>query len=662
VVKLTTKKVFKPESIIMLLLIYDCMADNDYTAKDIVVLSGTQGVRKRPAMYIGSTASPGFIHLLYEVLDNAIDEAIAGYCRNITIRLSKEDGQDVAEISDDGRGIPIDPIPKVGKPALEVIMTSLHSGAKFDNKIYQVSGGLHGVGLTVVNSLSEYTEVLVKKGGKKYRQRFSRGSPVSELEVIESISEKDTGTTIKFKPDKEIFSVNSFDTIALQERVRDLSFLNPKIKITLIDGREAQEKTEVFVSQNGLSDFISYLKGQTGELSKPISFSKSQNNIKVEAVFQYINAYSEELLSFVNNIRTSEGGMHVVGFHTALTRVITNYMQKGTKKPTRQETSIEGDDTREGLVGIISILMQDPEFEGQTKEKLGNSTVKTLVDSVSYAAISTYLEENPGEASKIIAKVTAAAEARESARKARELARKKNMFEGAVLPGKLADCTENDPEKVEIFIVEGESAAGSSKQGRDRFYQAILPLRGKILNVEKASDEKIFNNAELHTMVTAFGTGIKETFNPDKLRYNKIILLTDADVDGSHIRTLLLTFFYRYMQPLVQRGHVYIAQPPLYKISKGREVKYAYSEAEMSTILKEYEQKAALQRYKGLGEMNPEQLWETTMDPQHRVLKQVVIKDAERANAIFTVLMGLDVEARRKFLEEHSSEVSFLDV
>jgi DNA gyrase subunit B len=638
------------------------MADNDYTGKDIVVLSGPQGVRKRPAMYIGSTASSGFIHLLYEVLDNAIDEAIAGYCRNITIRLSKEDNQDVAEVGDDGRGIPIDLIPKVGKPALEVIMTSLHSGAKFDNKIYQVSGGLHGVGLTVVNSLSEYTEVIVKKGGAKYRQRFSRGSPTTELETIDKVSEKDTGTNIKFKPDGEIFSVNSFDTIALQERIRDLSFLNPKIKITLIDGREGPEKTEVFISQNGASDFINYLRGQKQEVSKPILVSKVQNNVKIEAIFQYVNAYTEELLSFVNNIRTAEGGMHVIGFHTALTRAITNYLQKNTKQASKQETSIEGDDTREGLIGIISIMMQNPEFEGQTKEKLGNSAIKTLVDSVSYSIISTYFEENPSEASKIMAKVMTAAEARESARRARELARKKNMFEGAVLPGKLADCTENDPEKAEIFIVEGESAAGSSKQGRDRFYQAILPLKGKILNVEKASDEKIFNNAELHTMVTAFGTGIKETFNPDKLRYKKIILLTDADVDGSHIRTLLLTFFYRYMQPLIQRGNIYIAQPPLYKMTKGREVKYAYSDSEMNKIMEEYDHKAGLSRYKGLGEMNPEQLWETTMDPQHRVLKQVAIKDVERANAIFTVLMGLDVENRRRFLEEHASEVSFLDV
>ncbi len=638
------------------------MAENDYTGKDIIVLSGPQGVRKRPAMYIGSTGSQGFIHLLYEVLDNAIDEAIAGYCKNIKIRLSKEDEQDVAEVSDDGRGIPIDIIPKVGKPALEVIMTSLHSGAKFDNKIYQVSGGLHGVGLTVVNSLSEYTEVIVKKGGKTYRQRFGRGTSTSALEEIGSASENETGTSIKFKPDKEIFSVNSFDTIVLQERVRDLAFLNPKIKITLIDARESPEKADTFVSQSGLDDFISYLRGDKQEVSKSVILSKSQNNVKIDVVFQYINSYSEELLSFVNNIRTSDGGMHVIGFHTALTRAITNYIQKNPKRATKPQAAIEGDDTREGLVGIISIMMQNPEFEGQTKEKLGNSTIKTLVDSISYAAISTYLEENPQEAAKIISKVAAAAEARESARKARELARKKNMFEGAVLPGKLADCTESDPEKAEIFIVEGESAAGSSKQGRDRFYQAILPLKGKILNVEKASDEKIFNNAELHTMVTAFGTGIKETFKPDKLRYNKIILLTDADVDGSHIRTLLLTFFYRYMLPLVQRGHIYIAQPPLYKITKGREVKYAYSDQELNTVMQGYDGKGAVQRYKGLGEMNPEQLWETTMDPNNRVIKQVSIKDLELANAIFTVLMGVDVEKRRHFLEEHASEVSFLDV
>jgi DNA gyrase subunit B len=637
------------------------MENNEYSAKDIVALSGTEGVRKRPAMYIGSTGSKGFVHLLYEVLDNAIDEAQAGYAKDVTIILTRDGDVDVAEVVDNGRGIPVDMMEKEGKPALEVIMTSLHTGAKFENKIYKVSGGLHGVGLTVVNSLSEFTEVTVKRNGKIYREVFSKGGVVAPLVVLGDA--KDTGTTIKFKPDPTIFSAKSFDSIELNERLKELGFLNHGLRIILIDKRDSNnEKREDYTSPRGIPDFLEFMKGAKELLTKQIIVSKQMDNMKIELGMQYVNSYAEDLLSFVNKIRTPEGGTHVIGFRSALTRAITNYMQKNAKKLGKLQAEIEGEDTREGLVAILSISMQNPEFEGQTKEKLGNTTVKSIVDTTLYAAISTYLEENPTEASNILRKVISTAEARESARRARELSRKKSLFEGSVLPGKLADCTESDPSKSEIFIVEGVSAAGSSKQGRDRHFQAILPLRGKVLNVEKASDEKIFNNAELHLMVTAFGVGIRESFNPENLRYHKIILLTDADVDGSHIRTLLLTFFYRYMRPLIEKGHIYIAQPPLYKVTKGKESKYLYSDAELNKAMQGYEGKAAIQRYKGLGEMNPEQLWSTTMSPENRVLKKITIADARIADAIFSTLMGIDVEKRRHFLEEHSSEVTFLDI
>ncbi len=635
------------------------MDENNYGARDIIVLSGPQGIRKRPAMYIGSTGSSGFIHLLYEVVDNSVDEAMAGYCKNILVKLGRENGVDYAEVTDDGRGIPVDIMPKEGRPAVEVIMTSIHAGAKFENKAYKVSGGLHGVGLTVVNALSSHTEVIVKRSSKVYRITFSRGVLTSGLEEIGTCG-NETGTTIKFVPDTEIFSVDRFDTIQLTERLRYLSFLSPGLKIKLIDSREDSVEETNFYSENGIVDFINYLRDGKSDVSKPIIISKSDNSIKVDIGLQYVDGYNEELLSFVNKIKTPEGGTHVTGFRGALTRAITNYVQKNSKKKT--SVNIEGEDTREGLIAVIAVMMQNPEFEGQTKEKLGNVNIKSVVENIAYTALSYYFEENPGEANKVIEKVGRAAEAREAAKRARELTRKKSLFEGAVLPGKLADCTESDPDKAEIFIVEGESAAGSSKQGRDRFYQAILPLRGKILNVEKATDEKIFNNAELHLMVTAFGTGIKESFNIENLRYKKIILLTDADVDGSHIKTLLLTFFYRYLRPLIEKGYIYIAQPPLYKVSHGREVKYAYSDSELSALMKANNGKGNVQRYKGLGEMNPEQLWETTMDPQKRIIKRISIKDAQIADAIFNILMGMDVVPRRKFLEEHSTEVSFLDV
>ncbi len=636
----------------------DLMPEDDYGAKDIVVLSGTMGIRKRPAMYIGSTGAQGYNHLLFEIIDNAVDEALAGYCRNITIKLEQDsDGYDIAEVSDDGRGIPVDIMPKENKPALEVIMTSIHAGAKFDNKAYKVSGGLHGVGLTVVNALSERTDVTVKRNGNAYRESFSRGTPISGLETIGKTTE--SGTIVRFKPDKQIFSVNKFDVTAISERLRDTAYLSSGIRIKLTDERFEKAETFEFHSENGIGDFIAYLSEGKNAITKPFILKKEEGEVKIEVAIEYTQGYGEDLYSFVNRIKTPEGGTHVIGFRSGLSRAISAYIQKNLKK---QPAQIEGEDMREGLIAIVSVLMPNPEFEGQTKEKLGNSYIKSLFESTIYAKFSEFLEENPSEAMKIVNKVVSAAEAREAARRARELARKKNAFEGTVLPGKLADCTETDPEKSEIFIVEGDSAAGSSKQGRDRFYQAILPLRGKILNVEKASEDRIFNNAELHSLVTALGTGIKEGFQPDKLRYGKIIFLTDADVDGSHIKTLLLTFFYKYMKPLIERGHVFAAQPPLYRVSIGKEVLYAYSDAELNAIMKEHNGKGALQRYKGLGEMNPEQLWETTMNPKNRILKKITIKDAELANSIFDILMGMDVEKRRNFLEEHSTEVSFLDV
>ncbi|MEM0148237.1 MAG: DNA gyrase subunit B [Candidatus Micrarchaeaceae archaeon] len=629
----------------------------DYSAKDIIALSGVQGIRKRPAMYIGSTGSSGFNHLLYEIIDNAVDEATAGYCNHITINISEEENVDVAEVVDNGRGIPVDIMPKFNKPALEVIMTSLHTGGKFNDKAYKVSGGLHGVGLTVVNSLSEYLIATIKRDGKIYRQKFSRGMPISQLEIIGNA--EDRGTSIKFKPDAEIFSVSRFDTTAIEERIRDLSFLSPGLKIELVDERGDEQARKSFYSEKGLPDFLEYIRRGRENVSKPIFINKEVDGIKIELAMQYVADYSEEFISFVNKIKTSEGGVHVVGFHTALTRAITSYMQKNLKK---DKIEIVGDDTREGLIGILSIMMRDPEFEGQTKEKLGNSAVKSIVDSALYSAFSTYFEENPADINSIIEKVKNAANARESAKRARDLARKKSVFDGPILSGKLADCTEDDPEKSEIFIVEGESAAGSSKQGRDRFYQAILPLRGKVLNVEKATSEKIFANKEFHIMVAAFGTGMLESFDLNKLRYNKIIFLTDADVDGSHISTLLLTFFYRYLRPLIEHGKIYIAQPPLYRISKGKEVAYAYNDAQLAEKLRIMGNDASIQRYKGLGEMNPAQLWETTMDPQRRILKKVNIKDVELADSIFSILMGLNTEERKKFLIEHAKEVNFLDV
>jgi len=630
--------------------------EEEYNASKIIVLEGTQGVRKRPAMYIGTTGSNGVLHLLFEVLDNSIDEALAGYAKNINVHLTQNETSDIAEVSDDGRGIPVGIMPKYNKGALEIIMTMLHKGAKFSNDTYKISGGLHGVGLTVVNALSELTEVTVRRDGKLYRQIFSRGVPQTELQLIGE--SKETGTTVKFKPDPEIFQSPKFDSTQLKERMRYLSFLNPRIKIQLIDDRFNAHEEETFFSEKGMEDFLTFVSAGQESVSRPIHEKKNDKGIIVDFAMQYVKSYDERLESFVNNIKTSDGGTHVIGFHAGLTRSLINYISKNSKA----EVKITGDDTREGLCAVLSVLMPNPEFEGQTKEKLGNPEIKSAVETAIYTALSRYLEEHPADAKSIMEKAIGAMNARESARRARELARKRSIFESAVLPGKLADCIEDDPEKAELFIVEGPSAGGSSKDGRDKQTQAILPLRGKILNVEKASDERIFDSAELNTMVTALGTGIRDTFNAEKTRYKKIILMSDADVDGSHIRTLLLTFFYRFMKKLVEQGCIYIAQPPLYKVTSGKKINYCYTDDELEKLRKEFDGKMEVQRYKGLGEMNPDQLWETTMDPEKRLLKQVMISDAARANELFIILMGVDVPQRRKFLEEHSGDVKFLDI
>lgn len=634
-------------------------AENIYNASKIVVLEGAQGIRKRPGMYIGSTGAAGVIHLLYEVVDNAVDEAGAGFCKNIIVHLSQDTDGDIAEVIDDGRGIPVDTMEKYNKSALEVIMTTLHKGAKFNNDVYKVSGGLHGVGLTVVNALSEYTEVTVKSNGHVYRQSFSKGLATTGLETLGETAER--GTTIKFKPDKEIFSVMTFDSALLKERLRYTSFLNPGLRIVLVDDRFSAHEEETFLSTEGIKDFVRFLDKDVTTLTSIIHSKKQEGTTLVEFALQYVDSYEEIMEPFVNNIKTNEGGTHLTGFHSAITRAILSYIDKN-KLGAKISVKITGDDTREGLTGIISVLMQNPEFEGQTKEKLGNVYIKSIVEGIVYQYLSQYLEEHPSEARAIVGKIINAATARESARKAREMVRKKSIFDGAVLPGKLADCIVDDPEKAELFIVEGQSAGGSSKQGRDKNIQAILPLRGKILNVEKASIDRIFDNTEIKTMITAFGTGINETFNADNIRYKKIIIMTDADVDGSHIRTLLLTFFYRYMKRIIELGFVYAAMPPLYKVAKGKSSYYCYSDEELESKRKELGGIDGLQRYKGLGEMNETQLWETTMNPDTRRLKRITIADAQRTEELFKILMGTDVLPRRKFLHEHAEQVKWLDV
>ena len=630
---------------------------SDYNAEQIEVLEGLEAVRKRPGMYIGSTSSRGLHHLVYEIVDNSIDEAMAGFCDNIQVIIHQNNG---ITVKDNGRGIPVDIHPKMGKPTVEVCLTVLHAGGKFNNGAYKVSGGLHGVGMSVVNALSVRLRVEVKKDGKKYVQEFSRGKAMTELKEVGSYKGQ-SGTLISFEPDPEIFEDVVYDFEILAQRLKELSFLNKNVAITLID--ERTNTKEVYKYSGGLIDFVKYLNKNKDPLHpKPIVIEAKKDNVQVEVALQYTDSYTENLFSYTNNINTTEGGTHEAGFKAALTRVINDYARKNNILKSN-ESNLSGEDVREGITSILSVKVPEPQFEGQTKTKLGNSEVRSIVDSVVGEGLSVFFEENPAIARKIVEKGLQAARARLAARKARDLTRRKSALESTSLPGKLADCTWKDPRYCEMYIVEGDSAGGSAKQGRDQKFQAILPLRGKILNVEKARLDKILANAEIRAMITALGTGISDDFDIEKARYHKIIIMTDADVDGSHIRILLLTFFYRYMRPLIENNFVYITQPPLYKIQKGKVIKYAYSDAELDRILDEMgREKVEIQRYKGLGEMNPEQLWETTMDPATRTILQVKMEDAMKADELFTMLMGDKVEPRREFIQKHAREVRNLDI
>ena len=629
--------------------------DGEYGAEQIQVLEGLEAVRKRPGMYIGSTSERGLHHLVYEVVDNSIDEALAGYCTDINVVIHQDNS---ITVTDNGRGIPVD-LHETGKPAVEVVLTVLHAGGKFGGDGYKVSGGLHGVGVSVVNALSEYMEVEVKRDGKIHAISFKRGVTVSPMKVIGETEE--TGTKVHFLPDKEIFSVTEYSYDTLKHRLRELSFLNKEITIHLMDERSG--KNESFHFDGGIRSFVQHLNKKKEVLNpEPIYFNGTKDDIVVEISLQYNDSYQENIYSFVNNINTEEGGTHLAGFKIALTRAANDYAKKNNIIKGNQ-SNLSGEDIREGITSVISLKIREPQFEGQTKTKLGNSEVRGIVDSIVSEGLNEYFEEHPDITKKILDKAVMAARAREAARKARELTRRKNALEVSSLPGKLADCSVKDPAHCEIFIVEGDSAGGSAKQGRDRRFQAILPIRGKILNVEKARLDRIYANAEIRTMITAFGSGISDEFDLSKLRYNKIVIMTDADVDGAHIRTLLLTFFYRYMKPLIEHGHVYIAQPPLYQIRKGKKSLYTYSDDELTSKLDEVgRDNAVIQRYKGLGEMNPEQLWDTTMNPEGRTMLQVSMEDAEAADELFTILMGDKVEPRRQFIEEHAKLVRNLDI
>ncbi|WP_303060560.1 DNA topoisomerase (ATP-hydrolyzing) subunit B [Veillonella magna] len=632
------------------------MSEQNYGAQNIQVLEGLEAVRLRPGMYIGSTSIRGLHHLVYEVVDNSVDEALAGYATHIEVTINEDNSVTVV---DDGRGIPCG-MHETGVPAVELVLTKLHAGGKFGGGGYKVSGGLHGVGISVVNALSEWTVVQVRQDGKLHEIKFERGLMTSPLQVIGQA--KDTGTTVTFKPDPEIFETTVFDFDTLKIRLQELAFLNKGLRITLTDARN-DNRQESFMYEGGLNSFVKFLNENKDVINETvIDVESTRDDVVVDVALQYNDGYSENLLSFVNNINTVDGGTHLSGFRSALTRTLNDYARKtGLLKD--NENNLSGEDVREGLTAVISVKVLNPQFEGQTKTKLGNSEVKGITDTVVSEGLRVYLEEHPAEAKRIIEKATTANRAREAARKARELTRRKNALEISSLPGKLADCSEKDPAMTEIYLVEGDSAGGSAKQGRDRRYQAILPLRGKILNVEKARLDKILANAEIRSMITAFGTGIGEEFNLDKSRYHKIIIMTDADVDGAHIRTLLLTFFYRYMKPLIEDGRVYIAQPPLYQIKKGKSHWYVYSDAEMAAKLDEIgRDNITIQRYKGLGEMNPEQLWETTMNPENRTILQVSLEDSIEADKIFSVLMGDKVEPRRKFIEDNAKMVRNLDL
>jgi DNA gyrase subunit B len=629
-----------------------------YTAKDITVLEGLDAVRKRPSMYIGSTGVKGLHHLIYEVVDNSIDEALVGVCKNIKIIIHPDNS---VTVEDDGRGIPVENIPKYNKPAVEIVLTVLHAGGKFGGSGYKISGGLHGVGLSVVNALSKKLTVKVKRDGNVYQQNYEYGKSVTKLEIVDK--SKKTGTVIIFNPDDSIFDDIDFKTDILNQRLKELAFLNKGLKISLIDERKEPYEENVFQYFGGIVDFIKYLNAQKDPIHKKIIyFEKKKEESEVEVSIQYNEGYIENIFTFANNINTHEGGTHLSGFKSALTRAINDYAKnKGLLK--EKEENLSGEDIREGLTAIVSVKLKDPQFEGQTKTKLGNSEIRGFVETVVGQKLSEFLEENPKEAKEIINKGIVAARARNAAKKARELTRRKGLLESTTLPGKLADCSLNDPSLTEIYLVEGDSAGGSAKQARDRNFQAILPLKGKILNVEKARLNKILSSEEIQAMIAALGTGISDEFDIDKARYHKVIIMTDADVDGSHIRTLILTFFYRYMQSMIESGYIYIAQPPLYKITQNKTNFYAYSDKGLEEILNKLDKKNInIQRYKGLGEMNPDQLWETTMDPQVRTLLQVRQEDAVVADEIFTTLMGDKVEPRRDFIQKYAKEVRFLDI
>jgi DNA gyrase subunit B len=633
----------------------------DYTAGQIQVLKGLEAVRKRPGMYIGSTSARGLHHLVYEVVDNSIDEAMAGYCSKVTVIIH---GDDSVTVEDDGRGIPVDIHPTENVPGVELAMTTLHAGGKFDKDTYKVSGGLHGVGVSVVNALSQYLEVEIRRGGKLYHQRYERGIKAKDLEEIGKA--KGSGTKVLFKPDHEIFTEMVYSFEVLSNRLRELAFLNKGLEIVLVDERNGGQN-ESYQYDGGIAEYVTFLRGSRGALHDTMCyFEVSKPEAEIELALQYDQGFSENTHTFVNNINTHEGGMHLTGLKSALTRTINDYAKK--KNVFKKDESLSGDDVREGLTCVLSIRVMEPQFEGQTKTKLGNSEVRGAVEAAVNEHLGTFLEENPKAGKAIIEKSLQAARARDAARKARDLARKKSALEGGVLPGKLADCSISDPAMCELYLVEGDSAGGSAKQGRDRGYQAILPLKGKILNVERARIDRILANEEIGAMITAIGAGIREEFSLEKTRYHKIVIMTDADVDGAHIRTLLLTFFFRQMRELIEAGYIYIAQPPLYRVRKGKQEFYAYNEAERAEYMKRLGGKNGetkgihIQRYKGLGEMNPEQLWKTTMDPESRTILQVQIEDGAIASNLFDRLMGDDVEPRRQFIEKNAKYVKNLDV
>ncbi len=640
----------------------DLKVTETYDESQIQVLEGLEAVRKRPGMYIGSTSERGLHHLVYEIVDNSIDEALAGYCTHIEVTIEKDD---VISVADNGRGIPVGIHPQMGIPTLEVVLTVLHAGGKFGGDGYKVSGGLHGVGSSVVNALSLWMEAEVRDGTQKHIMRFERGETVRPIEAVPCTEE--CGTTIRFQADPEIFETTVYDYETLLKRLREAAFLNAGIRITLRDEREEDVREDIMYYEGGIREFVSFLNmNKTPIHSDVIYMEGTRENSMAEVAMQYTDSYNESMISFANNIETTEGGTHETGFKAALTKVLNDYGRKYNLIK-ENDKNLSGDDVREGLTVIISVKLQEAQFEGQTKTKLGNSDMRTLVETMVGERLPIFLEENPSVARVIIDKAQTASRAREAARRARELTRRKSALESNSLPGKLADCQERDPNLTEIYIVEGDSAGGSAKEGRDRRYQAILPLWGKMLNVEKARLDKVYGNEKLTPMITAFGAGFGEDFDVSKLRYGKIILMADADVDGSHIRTLLLTFFFRFMRPLIEQGHVYIAQPPLFKNEKGKNektkiVRYTYDEAEQRRVLAEMGDGVRVQRYKGLGEMDPEQLWETTMNPENRILLQVTLEDASMADQTFTLLMGEKVEPRRDFIEKNAKYVENLDV